>query len=69
MSDWSKGCRCDEAGAMAAECRQCEDGLIESIVAGSASKTEYSYCSCAAGRAAQATHDDALEAKGEERGR
>lgn len=46
------------------ECTLCENGVLEYIVPGSESKTENSFCSCAAGRARQEEHDDALESKG-----
>jgi len=32
------------------ECLKCEDGIIESLVSGSASKTEHSLCTCPRGR-------------------
>lgn len=57
------------AGHTAPECDKCENGVIESLVPGSASKTEHSFCSCSAGQALKAENDDALEAKGEERAR
>lgn len=51
------------------ECPKCERGLVDYLVAGSASKTEADFCDCAVGRARKADTNDALEAKGEERGR
>ena len=54
----------DILGFAPRECLKCEDGLIESIVPGSESKTETSACSCPRGRERQAEHDGDLESLG-----
>lgn len=45
-------------------CHQCEDGLIEHIVAGSASKNDSSFCDCAEGVARGNEYWNNLESLG-----
>jgi hypothetical protein len=51
------------------ECLKCEDGAIEYLIDGSASKTARTFCSCPRGVELRASYHKALEAKGEERAR
>ena len=48
--DLVKLCRDILMAPYCADCPKCEDGVIESLVTGSASKTEFSFCSCPRGR-------------------